>query len=647
MKFGKYLEERKAQLPKEHADHCIDYVALKLLLKEEVYPNSIKLEPTSQTWSLHNEGISFSELVSDRLRKLQTCEATFVDQLDVQVEKCSTYFETESAKLMEMYESLQTHSDVVVSAQLYQSVLALEKFVFLNYTGIVKILKKNDRHSGLSISEPYLHRVGCLPLVRAEKLSALKQSLMYEMSQQHLKPQDNAPFPSPVMMRSRSSNTKSATALPSSPLQPNQRVLVSLSGPHGTDIIGAVLDSVSKHNCVVEDLMFSRLYHNVTFGVLITLTSDNVSIFRDLADQARKWDAALTFDVPDTQATEPAIKHKDQDKKSDSRKDVFLPPSLEQAPYSGRTKYAATVLNQKGLTSEFLFKWTQLLLENKISVEKMRRLNVGDGKVQCADYQLSVPEGLSIENMKKQLIDLSRSFGTDVALQTDNVFRKNKRLVVFDMDSTLIQQEVIDEIARHAGVMDKVSAITEAAMNGEIDFKESLRRRVALLQGTNVDVLRAVRDTLTFTEGARFLCRALKRLGFKLAVISGGFIPLANYVKAELGLDYAFANQLKVSSDGLFLTGETVGPIVDGLRKAELLEVIAQAEGVTLDQVIAVGDGANDLWMLGKAGLGIAFNAKPRVQEQAQTRINQKSLRYVLSLLGYSDEDMQQLHDHY
>jgi hypothetical protein len=147
----------------------------------------------------------------------------------------------------------------------------------------------------------------------------------------------------------------------------------------------------------------------------------------------------------------------DQSKSKDNQKDVFLPPSLEQAPYSGRVKYAATLLNQKGLTSEFLFKWTQMLLDNKISVEKMRRLNVGDGKVSCADYQLSVPEGLGIDAMKKQLIELSRSFGTDVALQTDNVFRKNKRLVVFDMDSTLIQQEVIDEIARHAGVMDKVA----------------------------------------------------------------------------------------------------------------------------------------------------------------------------------------------
>jgi hypothetical protein len=457
MKFGKYLEERKAQLPKEHAEHCIDYVELKLLLKKEVYPNSIKLEPSSQTWSSPTEGSSFSELVSERLRRLQTVEASFIDNLDAQVEKCSAYFESESAKLKETYESLQTHSDPQVTANLYQHVLALEKFVFLNYTGIVKILKKNDRHSGLSISEPYLHRVGGLPLVRAEKLSALKQSLMYELSEQHLQPQDSSLLPSPVMMRSRSSNTKTSSALPSSPLQPNQRVLVSLSGPHGTDIIGAVLDSVSKHNCVVEDFMLSRLYHNVTFGVLITLTTDNVSIFRDLADQARKWDASLTFDIPDTQATEPAIKHMDQSKRKDNQKDVFLPPSLEQAPYSGRVKYAATLLNQKGLTSEFLFKWTQMLLDNKISVEKMRRLNVGDGKVSCADYQLSVPEGLGIDAMKKQLIELSRSFGTDVALQTDNVFRKNKRLVVFDMDSTLIQQEVIDEIARHAGVMDKVA----------------------------------------------------------------------------------------------------------------------------------------------------------------------------------------------
>ncbi|CEG81403.1 Putative Phosphoserine phosphatase [Rhizopus microsporus] len=464
----------------------------------------------------------------------------------------------------------------------------------------------------------------------------------------HIAAVNNIHATSPAMVRSRSQhNLNPSTVLPPTFVGPNQKVLVSLSGPHGTDIVGAVLDCLARHPCDIEDFMLSRLYHNVTFGVLITLQSDNVAIFRDLSEAAKKWDATLTYDIPDSQATEPLIreqKEKKEKKKMPSEpQPVYIPSSLEEAPYSGRIKYAATVLNQNGLSSVFLSKWTQLLLRHRISVEKMIRLNKGNDKLSCADFRLSVPRGIDMNALRTELIELSSGLGTDIAFQQDDVFRKNKRLVVFDMDSTLIYQEVIDEIARHAGVVDQVSAITEAAMNGEIDFKESLRRRVALLNGTSVQVLEDIKRVLTFTEGARFLCRALKKLGFKLAVISGGFLPLANYVKSELGLDYAFANQLKVSSDGLTLTGETVGPIVDGVRKAELLEVIAQAEGVTLNQVIAVGDGANDLWMLNKAGLGIAFNAKPRVQEQARARINQKSLKYVLTLLGYSEQDMEEL----
>ncbi|KAI9248633.1 HAD-like domain-containing protein [Sporodiniella umbellata] len=645
MKFGNYLNERKQNLPSGYAENCIDYDGLKSFLKSKVYCSTIKLD-TEET-----QLASFAQLVSTRLSQLQDCEVAFIEKLEEQVKKATKLFELESRKLVESGLEIVGTESFDLIADLLKKIVTLERFVFLNYTGITKILKKNDRHSGLSLSDSYLQRVASLPLVKAEELTDLKKRVIYRLNEQH----GDAPnltlstmnSTSPLMVRSRSrQNLNPSVVLPPTFVGPNQKVLVSLSGPHGTDIVGAVLDCLARHPCNVEDFMLSRLYHNVTFGVLITLQSDNVAIFRDLSEAAKKWDANLTYDIPDSQATEPLIKEeksKKDRKEQKSLEPIYLPSSLEEAPYSERDKYAATILNQNGLTSVLLSKWTRLLLNHRISIEKLQRLNKGNDKISCVDLRLSVPRGIDMVCLRQELIDLSSSHGTDIAFQRDDVFRKNKRLVVFDMDSTLIYQEVIDEIARYAGVVEEVSTITEAAMNGEIDFKESLRRRVALLNGTSVVVLEDIKKVLTFTEGARFLCAALKKLGFKLAVISGGFLPLARYVQSELGLDYAFANQLKVSADGLTLTGETVGPIVDGLRKAELLEVIAQAEGVTLNQVIAVGDGANDLWMLNKAGLGIAFNAKPRVQEKAGARINQKSLKYVLTLLGYSDQDMDEL----
>lgn len=278
----------------------------------------------------------------------------------------------------------------------------------------------------------------------------------------HIAAVNNIHATSPAMVRSRSQhNLNPSTVLPPTFVGPNQKVLVSLSGPHGTDIVGAVLDCLARHPCDIEDFMLSRLYHNVTFGVLITLQSDNVAIFRDLSEAAKKWDATLTYDIPDSQATEPLIreqKEKKEKKKTPSEpQPVYIPSSLEEAPYSGRIKYAATVLNQNGLSSVFLSKWTQLLLRHRISVEKMIRLNKGNDKLSCADFRLSVPRGIDMNALRTELIELSSGLGTDIAFQQDDVFRKNKRLVVFDMDSTLIYQEVIDEIARHAGVVDQVS----------------------------------------------------------------------------------------------------------------------------------------------------------------------------------------------
>jgi phosphoserine phosphatase len=254
----------------------------------------------------------------------------------------------------------------------------------------------------------------------------------------------------------------------------------------------------------------------------------------------------------------------------------------------------------------------------------------------------SVPDADQMAEVKRELLLAARGLDIDVAVQRENLYRRSKRLVVFDMDSTLIEQEVIDEVARAVGCYEQVAGITARAMNGEIDFAEAFGARVGLLKGARLDEVRArVTPTLSLRPGAAELVRVLKKLGYRLAVISGGFSVFVDPIKERLGLDYAFSNELEVERG--VLTGRVRGALIDRQRKADLLSMVAQSEGIQIDQVMAVGDGANDLAMLERAGLGVAFHAKKTVQDAAQVAVNQTDMASLLYLLGIRDDDLRDL----
>ena len=324
----------------------------------------------------------------------------------------------------------------------------------------------------------------------------------------------------------------------------------------------------------------------------------------------------------------------------------FAPVSIAEyekwVSMQGKNRYIVTLLGRK-ISAALIADVSKVLAEQSLNIDAITRLtgripltDNGEQHLTRACVEMSVrgtPKDKPL--LQSEFMRLSREQGYDISFQEDNLYRRNRRLVCFDMDSTLIQTEVIDELAMRAGVGDQVKAITESAMRGEIDFCESFKRRVSLLKGLDESVMKEIAENLPITEGAERTLKILKQYGYKIAILSGGFNYFGNYLKQKFNLDFVYANELEIV-DGK-LTGNYVGEIVDGKRKAELLKLIAQIENLNLQQVIAVGDGANDLPMLNCAGLGIAFHAKPKVKENAKQSISSIGMDGVLYMLGFKD----------
>ena len=311
----------------------------------------------------------------------------------------------------------------------------------------------------------------------------------------------------------------------------------------------------------------------------------------------------------------------------------------------GKERRIITLLGRT-LSAQQISAVASIIAENRLNIDSISRLTgrISIKKPQSnprACVQLSVSgKPLDILDMRRTFMEISQKEGIDISFHVDNIYRRNRKLVVFDMDSTLIQAEVIVELAKLAGVGDQVNKITESAMRGEIDFKESFRQRVALLKGLQEEQLVKLTRELPLTDGADLVTKTLKGLGYKLGILSGGFRFVGEYLKDRLGFDYMYANELDIEDS--VVTGKVVGEIVDGEKKAILLRQLAQKENIALEQTIAVGDGANDLPMISIAGLGVAFNAKPIVRQKASNAISSVGLDGLLYLIGIHDREIKE-----
>jgi|TARA_B110000908_G_scaffold130918_1_gene153944 phosphoserine phosphatase len=396
--------------------------------------------------------------------------------------------------------------------------------------------------------------------------------------------------------------------------------LINVSGQDKPGVTRVVTEVLSTFEVTVLDIGQAVIHDQLNLGILAAVPCGEVSDALVKAVQSSLL--ALEMQVMFSPITEKRYQH--------------------WVDQQGKARYIVTLLARK-IEPEHLAAVATVTSEYGLNIDKILRLSGRMGLDEseqlgraCVEFSVR-GEPKDAVQFKSALLELASHYDIDIAYQEDNIFRRNRRLVVFDMDSTLIDAEVIDELAHEAGVGDQVAAITEAAMQGEIDFKASFTQRMALLKGLDASVLQSVAERLRLNEGAEHLISTLKKLGFKTAIVSGGFTFFGEYLQKRLGVDYVYANQLDIE-DGR-VTGRVTGEIIDGQRKAELLREIAEREGLMLQQVIAVGDGANDLPMLSIAGLGIAFRAKPLVKASAKQSISNLGLDGILYLLGYSDKD--------